>query len=143
MDTRLVIDPAAMARLQEALAHGFQALGEEIAHDAASRIPTGTPTVHMRNQWGVASFVDDRQVESASADGSAVARPNHFQGGGPTCVVGFGGYYSNPTSKGYFSARYLEFGTSDTPAEPFLTPAAQSASGKIGVVQAAVREHLR
>lgn len=141
---RVVLDPKMLPLIEEALAHGLQALGEEIAHDAAGRIRRGTAPDHMADQWGVATWCNGKRVGNASADGSATELTlREGAASNPVGYVGFGGYYSQGSPRGWFSPRYVEFGTSDTPAMPFLTPAAASASSKAAsIVAAAAKPYL-
>ncbi len=116
---RLVLNQSVLNDVQKALAFGLLNLGEKIAKDAAASVPYATDPLHVREQWGVAVYVDGKKVGDLSYDGTATAKPRAFRTGkGLMGIVGFG-----------FPGRFLEMGTSDTRAQPFLSPAAQRAVG--------------
>lgn len=132
---RVELNFAALERVQQAVAMGVLALGEAIARDAAAGVPVSDDPRygHVKDQWGTAVYAYGKKVGDASADGSAVAKPRAFRTdrAGINGLVGFG-----------FPGRFLETGTSDTAAQPFLAPAAQRAAGYgAGVVAAGARPH--
>jgi HK97 gp10 family phage protein len=118
--SRMEVNYAALEKAQQAVASGVLALGESVARHAAADAPVSDDPRygHVKDQWGAAVYVNGKKVGDVSADGSAVAKPREFRAArtGVSGIVGFG-----------FPARFVEVGTSDTPAQPFLSPAAQAA----------------
>ncbi len=119
--SRLELNFAALNQVEQALAQGLLRFGTAIATEAASTVTkSDDPRYgHIKENWGVAIWIGGKKVGNASYDGSATAKPRAFRTGkGITGIVGFG-----------FPARFLEMGTSDTRAQPFLSPAAQRMVG--------------
>lgn len=119
--SRVVLNLAKLDQVQQALAMGCLKLLETIAREASDRAPDAPPLGQgLVKSWGAAVYVDGKKVGDVSADGTATAKPRAFRAGsGLTGLVGFG-----------FPARFVEIGTSDTRAQPFLTPAAESVRGR-------------
>lgn len=128
--SRLQLNFAALEQVQQAVAMGVLAFGTAIAEQAASRVAVSEDPRygHIRAGWGVAVYAFGKKVGNASADGSATAKPRELRTGKETIlgIVGFD-----------FPARFHEVGTSDTPARPFLAPAAAAVSGSAAEIIAA------
>lgn len=121
--TRVLLNQSKLDQAQLALAMGILNLGHDIALEASSRAADAPPYGEgIVKGWGVAVYVGTKKVGDISADGTATAKPRAFKVRGReglSAVVGFG-----------FPARFLEMGTSDTAAQPFLTPAVMSVGPK-------------
>jgi hypothetical protein len=131
---RLVLNQSVLNDVQKALAFGLLNLGEKIAQEASANAAVSEDERygHVRDQWGAAVYVDGKKISDISADGSAVNKPRAFRAGkGLAGLVGFG-----------FPGRFLEVGTSDTRAQPFLSPAAQRAVGSaVETIRAGAAPH--
>ena len=89
----------------------------------------------LPEQGGAAAWIGKRKVNNASRDGSSVAKPRSLvlNEGQATAIAGFG-----------FPARFVELGTVDTHAEPFLTPSAmREVPDGEAVLSAAMNRRLR
>lgn len=128
--SRVELNAQALEEVQRAVAFGVLEFGVVIAQDAASNVVVSDDPRfgHIRDSWGVAVFAYGKKVGNASADGSATNKPREFRSdkSGINGLVGFD-----------FPARFHEMGTSDTPAAPFLAPAAQRQSGHAAEIIAA------
>lgn len=132
---RVVLNMSALNEVQQALAYGLKDLGEAVAREAAGNAAVSEDPRygHVKDQWGVAIFVDGKKVGDASSDGSATAKPREFRA--PKGLSGFVGFG--------FPGRFLEVGTSDTRAQPFLSPAAARLAGSaVEIVRAGAAPHL-
>jgi hypothetical protein len=127
---KFVLNFQALTEVQQAVAMGVLEFGKAIAADAASHVAVSEDPRygHIKSSWGVAAYAFGKKVGNASADDSATAKPRALRTGKETIlgIVGFD-----------FPARFHEVGTSDTPARPFLAPAAQRVSGSAPEIIAA------
>lgn len=127
---RIVLNFEALAEVQQAVAMGVLELGKAIAEEAShhAAVSEDPRYGHVREKWGVAVYAFGKKVGNASADGTAAAKPRALRTGKETIlgIVGFD-----------FPGRFLETGTSDTRAQPFLAPAAESVSSRAPEIIAA------
>lgn len=121
---------AALAALTLGYADGLHEVGLAV-HEAAS-VPDAPPYGRgLIARWGVATVVNRRRVASAGPV-TNIPRDGILPPASIGTVVGWG-----------FPGRFLELGTVDTAAQPFLTPAMGSVTGGAGAVVAAkIEQHL-
>jgi hypothetical protein len=136
--TRVEINRKAFDAIQLGAADGLFEIANRIVDGAnppdSPRLPypigKGLP-----QQGGAAAWIGKKKVNNASMDGSTVAKPRSLVlvEGQATAIAGFG-----------FPARFVELGTIDTPAEPFLTPSAmREVPDGEAVLSAAMQRRLR
>lgn len=115
--TRVELDGRAIGRVASAAVRGIAKVLAETAAQASRNAPDRSPHGEgLVDAWGWLVFENGRAVDQGSGDGSSVQAPSDFQPGeGVVGVVGF----DRP-------GRFVEVGTSDTPAQPFLSPAMES-----------------
>jgi hypothetical protein len=108
---RIVLNRAAFDEITLAMADGLFKLGQSIIADA--KVPDAPEIgVGLVQGGGVIAFVGRKRVGAWSVDGDAVKKPRAAKlTDGVTVIGGYG-----------FPARFLEEGTVNMDAEPFLTP---------------------
>jgi hypothetical protein len=129
-------------------ADGLFEIAKEIV-DVASGLAADSPRPPyplgegLPRQGGAVAWVGKKKVNNASNDGSQVAKPRSLvlleretaqgEAVAATAIAGYG-----------FPARFVELGTVDHPAQPFLTPAAmQVVPGGEAVLSAAMQRRLK
>lgn len=111
--SRVVLNRQAFGELTLATADGLFALAVEIVEEA--RPPDAPPFGQGLVQGGGAlAWAGKKKVAGTTIGGRQIKKPRalRLQADEATAIAGFG-----------FPARFVELGTIDTPAEPFLTPA--------------------
>lgn len=121
--SKVEINRAAFNELQLAVADGLF----ETAKDAlaATIVPDAPPYGQGLTQGGGAlAWLDGKKVAGTTIGGRAIRKPRGLKTGRgeAVAIVGFG-----------FPGRFVETGTVDTAAEPFLTPGVMSTVGNAPV----------
>ncbi len=127
---RVMLNRGAIDGINLAIADGLHAVGVAIVTEASAHAPDSPydpwPIGEgLLKQGGVLTYVNGQKVNGVGLDGkqprkpraAAVKQASHR---GITTIAGFG-----------FPARFVEFGTVDTPAQPFFTPAFNSVIPRI------------
>lgn len=131
--TKVVVNRKAFADWQLGVADGLFEAGKAALE--ATIVPDAPPYGQgLVEGGGVLSWLDGKKVGGTTIGGKAIAKPRGLKTGRGEAVtiVGFG-----------FPGRFVELGTVDTGAEPFLTPGVMSALGNVEVkVGAAVEKRL-
>lgn len=133
-NARVELNRSKLNEVQLGIAQGLHELAVSIAQDASSQVTVSTDDWHIRDHWGAATYVDGKKVLDTSSDGSATAKPREFRAPkGLSAIAGFD-----------FPARFLEVGTSDTAAQPFLSPASTRGAERAGpIIRDALAPTLR
>lgn len=113
--SRVIINRAAMSKLAQGVADGMAEVGRTILDTADT--PDGAPYGKgLVSNGGFLIYQGARKVDGAGLDGRQPKKPRavNVKGteGSITLMVGWG-----------FPGRFLEYGTVDTAAQPFATPA--------------------
>lgn len=133
--TRVVMNRAAMSRVELALADGLGAVGREVLDDADP--PDATPYGEgLVTNGGLLVYIGDKKVAGFGLDGKQPRKPRGVRVRGQhetQVIVGFG-----------FPGRFQELGTVHHPAQPFLTPAMQRVVPRAAIIMAGVvQQQLR
>lgn len=130
---KVVLNRAALDSLHLALAEGVEEICRTIVETADP--PDATPFgAGLVKQGGWAVYAGSKKVGGGSLQGSQPKKPRSLVAAA-TGITGFAGFG--------FPGRFVEFGTSDTPAQPFLTPAVQQVIPHAArIVKAAVGARL-
>jgi HK97 gp10 family phage protein len=111
--SRVVLNRKAFEQVDLAIADGLFAVAEEVI--AVARPPDAPPYGQgLVEGGGAIAYLGGKKVNGTTIGGKQVKKPRSLKvrDGEPVAIAGFG-----------FPARFVELGTVDTPAEPFLTPA--------------------
>jgi hypothetical protein len=115
---RVVLNRQALTQVGLAVAEGMAAVGREIL-DVAE--PPDSPFEPyplgegLPKQGGLLAYFEGKKIDGYGQDGKQPKKPRAADvKRGVTVVVGWG-----------FPARFNEFGTVDTPAQPFASPAVE------------------
>jgi hypothetical protein len=111
--TRVVLNRKAFDAVSLGIADGLFEVALAVLD--VVEVPDAPPKGQGLIQGGAAmAWVGKRKVNGTTIGGRQVTKPRslRLQDGQATAIVGFG-----------FPARFVELGTVDAPAEPFLTPA--------------------
>lgn len=133
LTSRMVLNRKAFAEVELAEVDGMFAVAERVLEVA--RVPDAPP--HGRGLiegGGAIAYAGRKKVNGTLIGGRSIKKPRdaRLDPSGLTVIVGFG-----------FPARFVELGTIDTPAEPFLTPAVAAVVPNAEViVSAATRRRL-
>lgn len=108
---RVVLNRQAFEQIDLANADGLLAVAEEVIETASppDRAPFGQGLVQG---GGTLAYLGNKKVGGQMQDGRNVAKPRSLRLRDMVAIAGWG-----------FPARFVELGTVDTPAEPFLTKA--------------------
>ncbi len=131
--SRVELNRQAFDEVDLALADGLFAFAKDII--ATAKPPDAAPFGEGLVQGGGAlAWVGKKKVDGTTIGGRQIAKPRalRLQDGQVTAIAGFG-----------FPARFVELGTIDTHAKPFLTPAlAQRMPDAKPVISAAMQRRL-
>jgi hypothetical protein len=112
---RVVLNRAALNRVELAIADGFSAVGHAVLD--TTEPPDATPFGEgLVTRGGFLVYAAGKKVDGFGQDGRQPAKPRAVRVQGESwlqLIVGFG-----------FPGRFQELGTIRQPARPFLTPAA-------------------
>lgn len=129
--TRVVLNRKAFAEIDLAIADGLFAVAERVIETASP--PDAPPYGKGLVQGGGAvGFLGGKKVNGTTIGGRQIKKPRALRVG-RTEAVGVAGWG--------FPARFVELGTVDTRAQPFLTPAVMSVVG--GDAGAVITEAIR
>jgi hypothetical protein len=133
--SRVVLNRKAFAEIDLAIADGLFAVALRVLD--VVRVPDAPPYGQGLVQGGGAvAFLGGKKVNGTTIGGKQIKKPYGLKTGSTEAVaaVGFG-----------FPARFVELGTVDTQAEPFLTPAVMGVVGSDAdvVLSEAVQRRLR
>lgn len=132
---RVVFNRAALNELDLAIADGVTEVVRTVveAADVPDAAPIGQGLV-SRGGWLV--YAGSKKVAGGSIDGRQPNKPRSLRVGGSHQIQGIAGFT--------FPGRFLETGTANMAAEPFLTPAmAATVPHAPAIMAPAVRRHLR
>lgn len=133
MTGRVVLNRKAFDAMDVAIADGLFALGEEVL--ARVDVPDAAPFGKGLIQGGGAiAYLGNKKVNGTTIGGRQIKKPRAFktQARQASVAVGFG-----------FPGRFVETGTNDTRAEPFLTPTVMSVSSDTEIIEKAAGDSLR
>lgn len=153
--SRVVLNRAALDKTHLAVADGVFAIAKQIVAVATSlapddpRVKVRVTTASGRTRFehdpgsepagvglglvqggGAVVWVGKKKVDGTLIGGKQIKKPRALKllPGWITAIAGFG-----------FPARFVELGTIDTPAEPFLSPAGAEVAGEaVGIMQRTV-----
>lgn len=132
--TRVVLNRKAFAEITLATADGLFELAKAIVENAhpSDAPPYGKGLVEG---GGAVAWAGKKKVNGTTIGGKQISKPRSLKldATQATAIAGFG-----------FPARFLELGTVDTAAEPFLTPAVFATVGSAEVIiSSAMARRLR
>lgn len=116
---RVVLNRKALDEVTLAIADGLFAVAERVLE--VVHVPDAPPRGQGLIQGGGAiAYVGSKKVAGTTIGGRQIKKPRGLRGAAdePYAIVGFG-----------FPGRFVELGTIDTHAEPFLTPAVMQVAG--------------
>lgn len=133
--TRVVLNRAALAELDLALAEGVEEIVRTVIEVANP--PDATPFgVGLVTQGGWLVYVGSKKVGGGSLVGLQPKKPRAFRVAGTEGIVAIAGFG--------FPGRFQETGTTNQPARPFLTPAMlEVASAAPEIMRSVVGPRLR
>lgn len=134
LTSRMVITRSAFDAIRVAEADGLFAAAEKVLD--VIRVPDAEPFAKgLVEGPGAIGFVGRKKVNGTTIGGKAIKKPRSLRltdGEEIVVIVGVG-----------FPGRFVELGTVDTPAEPFLTPAVmQVAPGADVIISAATKRRI-
>jgi hypothetical protein len=131
---RVVLNRKAFDEINLAIADGLFAVAERVLE--VVKVPDAPPYSKGLIQGGGAiAYLGTKKVNGTTIGGKQIKKPRALRtkAGEAVAIVGFG-----------FPARFVELGTLDTHAEPFLTPAVMAVAGSDAevLISAATKRRL-